>query len=460
MKKSDVLGSVVQICIDGVMLYCAAFFAYFLRLSDRIEGIRPVEFSLSQSEFFYTATIGVGVVLGVMVIMGMYALKNRWGVFREIGMVIFSVTLGMMAVVVGLFFQLEWFDSRFIFLVSWVMGIVLVISARMIVRIVKRILLYQYGIGKNNVLFIGDLADVAHSRSALIQRQGKGVSIVGTVSSVRLDQIEKIHTEHTLHTIIVASVSRNRNDMMQLLHFCEINSIQFSYTPDTFDSLLADMETDVTQGVAFLSVHHTRLSGWGMVLKRMIDIVVSFVLLVVLSPFLLIIAFLIKWESNGPAVVRLLRVSKGNLFYLYKFRSMVNDSEHLKKYLHNRNERIDGPLFKIQNDPRVTKTGTVLRRYHIDELLELVNVLKGDMSLVGPRPHEPSEIEQYSFSQRKRLAVKAGMTGVAQVNGSHTLSFEEECAMDRYYIENWSLRLDITILFKTALVVLFHARGV
>ena len=458
MKKSDVFGSVVQICIDGAMLYCAAFFAYFLRLSSRIEDIRPVEFSLSQSEFFGAATIGVGIVLGVMIIMGMYALRNRWSVFREMGMVIFSVTLGMMAIVVGFFLHLEWFDSRFIFLVSWGMGIVLVISARMIVRIVKRILLYQYGIGKNTVLFIGDIADVAQSRSALVQRQGKGVSVVGELPSVRLDRIEKIHTTYGLQTIIVASASYNRNDMVQLLHFCEINSIQFSYTPDTFDSLLADMETDVTQGVAFLSVHHTRLSGWGMVVKRMIDIVVSFLLLVLLSPFLVVVALLVKWESSGPAVVRLSRVGKGGSFYLYKFRSMVDHSEHFKKYLYSRNERSNDPLFKIQNDPRITRVGMVLRRYHIDEILELVNVLKGDMSLVGPRPHEPDEIKMFSFSQRKRFAVKAGMTGVAQVNGSHTLSFEEECAMDRYYIENWSLRLDITILFKTALVVL-QGRG-
>ncbi|MBU1289798.1 sugar transferase, partial [Patescibacteria group bacterium] len=175
--------------------------------------------------------------------------------------------------------------------------------------------------------------------------------------------------------------------------------------------------------------------------------------IVFLSPFFALTALAIKWDSPGPVLVKLKRVSHGKEFNLYKFRSMVNGAEDLKKFLWAYNERDDGPLFKIKKDPRVTSVGRFLRKYRIDEFPQLINVLKGEMSLVGPRPHQPDEIAQYQKHHKKVLAIKAGMSGFAQISGSSDLSFEEEVKLDTYYIEKWSLLMDIKILLKTIVVL-------
>jgi lipopolysaccharide/colanic/teichoic acid biosynthesis glycosyltransferase len=141
------------------------------------------------------------------------------------------------------------------------------------------------------------------------------------------------------------------------------------------------------------------------------------------------------------------------MFTLYKFRSMVQNAHALKPQMQELNERRDGPLFKIQNDPRVTRIGRFLRKASLDELPQLWNVLKGDMSLVGPRPHEPEEVRQYRAEDRGLLAIKPGITGLAQVSGRSNLLFAEEVTLDTYYIENWSLRLDFQILVRTLIVV-------
>jgi len=196
------------------------------------------------------------------------------------------------------------------------------------------------------------------------------------------------------------------------------------------------------------------------VIKRTADVLGSILALVIFSPILLVIAFAIKWETDGPVLVRLRRVSQNKEFYLLKFRSMVKNAEELKPFLKEWNERNDGPLFKIKNDPRVTVVGKFIRRYRLDELPQFVNVLKGDISLVGPRPHQPDEIAKYEKHHKKVLSIKAGVTGLAQVSGSSDLPFEEEVSLDSFYIENWSLIQDIKILLKTGVKMLLDRSAV
>jgi lipopolysaccharide/colanic/teichoic acid biosynthesis glycosyltransferase len=149
-------------------------------------------------------------------------------------------------------------------------------------------------------------------------------------------------------------------------------------------------------------------------------------------------------------MVQLKRVGqKGKIFKMYKFRSMVKDAHLMKSEIKNLNERPDGPLFKMKNDPRVTTFGKFLRRTSLDELPQLFNVLAGEMSLVGPRPHEPEEVSEYQRGYRKLLTIKPGITGMAQVSGRSSLLFSEEAKLDIFYIENWSILLDLIILLKT-----------
>jgi len=215
------------------------------------------------------------------------------------------------------------------------------------------------------------------------------------------------------------------------------------------------LEINTIADIPIIEVKKTRLEGWGRIFKRVFDIIISFVILIIISPLLFFVSLLIVIDSQGGVLVRLERVGeKGKRFKLYKFRSMVKNAQLLKKELVDLNERADGPLFKITNDPRVTRIGRFIRKTSIDELPQLINVFKGEISLVGPRPHEPEEVAKYERWHRKLLAIKPGVTGLAQVSGRSDLEFKDEAKLDIYYIENWSPELDLQILFKTPWVVI------
>lgn len=187
--------------------------------------------------------------------------------------------------------------------------------------------------------------------------------------------------------------------------------------------------------------------------KRFIDVVLSLIGLVILNPVFLIVAFLIKLDSEGPVLVKLKRVSRGKEFDFYKFRSMVKEAHALRAQLAAFNNRQGTPFFKMKDDPRITRVGRFLRRYYLDELPSLMNVLKGEISLVGPRPHEPEEVALYQSQYPEVVVAKAGITCLPRLYNPH-ITFEEEMLMEQNYLKNQSLWLDLKILAKTLMKVL------
>ena len=213
-----------------------------------------------------------------------------------------------------------------------------------------------------------------------------------------------------------------------------------------------------TAGLTLLHVDHPQLSGPRQVTKDMFDRTAAALALIVLSPLLLVIAAAIRFSDHGPVLFTQTRVGRGgNSFKIYKFRTMVVDAEARLAELRAQNE-VDGVLFKIRRDPRVTAVGTRLRKWSLDELPQLFNVLLGQMSLVGPRPALPDEAARYAAHVRRRLFVKPGLTGLWQVSGRSDLSWEESVRLDLRYVENWSFVLDLQILWKT-LGVIFTGTG-
>ncbi|MDH2428928.1 sugar transferase [Sphaerisporangium sp. TRM90804] len=207
-------------------------------------------------------------------------------------------------------------------------------------------------------------------------------------------------------------------------------------------------------GMPLLHVEHPEFDGARQVVKSLFDRLVAAAALTLLALPMTVIAVLVRSTSAGPALFTQTRVGRaGNEFQVFKFRTMVRDAERLKVGLLEGNE-FDGVLFKMRNDPRVTRVGGLLRRYSLDELPQLLNVVRGEMSLVGPRPPLPTEVAQYGTDVRRRLVVKPGMTGLWQVSGRSDLSWEESVRLDLRYVENWSLILDLQILWKTWSAVL------
>ncbi|HXJ91074.1 MAG TPA: sugar transferase [Candidatus Binatia bacterium] len=223
--------------------------------------------------------------------------------------------------------------------------------------------------------------------------------------------------------------------------------------PELFGCDPAEQEIEDLGGLPVICVHAERLPSAGLVAKRVIDIVGASLGLILISPVLVAIALLIKLDSKGPALYVGRRAgAKGRSFRCYKFRTMVRDAHQQKHTLRKRNER-SGPIFKISDDPRITRVGGFLRRYSLDELPQLWNVVRGEMSLVGPRPHPVEEFAAYDVGHLARLDITPGLTGLWQVSARRDPSFDRAMELDREYIRTWSLGLDLRILLKTVLAV-------
>jgi len=207
-------------------------------------------------------------------------------------------------------------------------------------------------------------------------------------------------------------------------------------------------------------VYDEHCNGNAVGIKRIVDIVGAALGLVFALPLIAVIAAAVKFGDGGPVLVGLGRISGGRVVKVYKFRSMVPGAERQKKMLMHLNERTDGPFFKIKNDPRVTPVGRVIRKFRVDEIPQLINVLKGELSLVGPRPHEPEEVAQYPPEYKWIAEAKAGITGMSQVNGASSLPYMKELELDAYYLANRSLWLDVKILARTVLILFTDPTGV
>jgi len=267
-------------------------------------------------------------------------------------------------------------------------------------------------------------------------------------------QIPMLIQELGLDEVIITLPWMSHRKMLTICDQCKRQQVTAKIVPDLFQLRLSQVDIDDIDGVPLIGLKETSIRGWNRTMKRGLDLVGSVLGLTLGLPLLGLIALLIKLDSEGPVIFRQTRIGRnGNAFTVFKFRTMYKGADQDKTELMAQNER-DGPLFKIRQEPRCTKVGRWLRRSSLDELPQLINVLKGEMSLVGPRPAIPEEVSQYTSWHMRRLEVAPGITGLSQVNGRSELAFEEGVLLDLYYIDNWSLLLDFKILLRTIPVAL------
>jgi exopolysaccharide biosynthesis polyprenyl glycosylphosphotransferase len=277
-----------------------------------------------------------------------------------------------------------------------------------------------------------------------------GLPVLGSIGGLR-----QLISQTGASCVFVASTAVAAEDVKHVLKARRLDGVEIRVTANFPGSLSATRVTPQSVGgLLALSVHAVRLTRTQALAKRTFDVVLSAAGLVLAAPLLALIALSIKLESPGPVLFRQQRVGLHRQpFKLLKFRTMVVGAEHMLADLSVHNEA-DGPLFKMRNDPRVTRVGRCLRRYSLDELPQLWNVLRGEMSLIGPRPPLPREVEAYEDWQLDRLEVRPGITGLWQVSGRSELPFDEYVRLDLFYIENWSLAYDLFILAKTVPMLL------
>ncbi len=459
MKKSELIFTALLVPVDFLMIALAGILAYLLRFSPQLASLRPIVFDLPFERFVGIVFVVAPVFIGLFALVGLYNTRERRKLWKEIFQVIVGVSAGFTFIIFLTFMQREMFSSRFIFLAAWIFAIITVASGRIGVRIVKNWLAAKYKFGFCRLVLLGKNGIVKTIQREVARNRILGYKIVRKLKDFRIRDLEKIYRQSGIDEIILCSTDVEKEKIQELLDFCREKDIDFKFVPDMFQAQAALFEMQTISNVTLIEVKRTPLDGWGKIIKRLIDVFGSLVGLVLLFPLFILIAIAIKLDSPGPVFVRLDRIGQGRKFKLYKFRSMI-EGAHRMKYdekgnlnpeFAKRNQR-KGPLFKMKDDPRVTRVGKFIRRTRLDEFPQLINVLKGEMSLVGPRPHEPEEVMKYKKSHRKLLTIKPGITGMAQVSGSSDLDFEREAKLDIYYIENWSLLLDLIILMKTFLI--------
>ena len=261
--------------------------------------------------------------------------------------------------------------------------------------------------------------------------------------------LAEVIVHHQVECVFVASSAVRADLMKQLTRDIRRYDVEVRVSANMTEILSSRLTVQPVGDLLALSLRPARLSGPQAVAKRTFDLIVGSLFVLLTSPIWIVAGLMVKFSSRGPILFRQLRVGKdGRTFRMYKFRTMIRDAEARLPDLLARNEA-SGPLFKMRDDPRITKVGRFLRRYSIDELPQVLNVLKGDMSLVGPRPPLPNEVATYEEWHRGRLDVRPGITGLWQVSGRSDLSWEDGIRLDLYYVENWSLATDVTILWKT-----------
>lgn len=266
--------------------------------------------------------------------------------------------------------------------------------------------------------------------------------------------ISKIIDNGIVDEVMFCKGDFNQDMIRKIINLCIEVGVTFRMQSELFNIASTRSHISYVNQFPFLTFMNTPNNYLALKMKSVMDYVGSALILLAISPIILCVAIAIKLDDRGPIFFRQVRVGQnGRLFHCLKFRTMVTNAEDLKNTLLDKNEQ-EGPVFKIKNDPRVTKIGHFLRKSSLDELPQFINVLKGEMSIVGPRPPVPSEVEEYERWQRRRLSMKPGITCIWQVSGRNDIPFDQWMKMDMEYIDSWSLKLDLSLFIRTFKVLL------
>ena len=451
----------VIVLADMVTVILSYFVATDVRnffLSDEFTNIAYLRFPMLM---FY-----VSFIWGILLIIHDTFASNRFESLRKEIREAFLIGLIAFVIIGTIGFMTQYYFAR-----SLLISYSVVVIVFLIIQKTTLYFIIQYHKSRNviPVLIVGTGAQARDLSEKMSNGKDNSLEIVGILAKdsskigVKIgaskiigsyDQLQNILTTNVIQQVIFTLPSKDLSYLDSLLIICDQIGVTSQVIHNTEKQLLYKVQTDSVAGFPSIKYYLTPQNELALFFKRLLDIVVSALLLVSLLPLFIIIAIMIKWTSKGPVFYPWLVVGQNNRdFASYKFRTMIENADKLKDSLLNQNE-MEGPVFKIKDDPRITRFGHLLRKYSFDELPQLWSVLKGDMSLVGPRPPFRSEIDRCELWQRRKISFKPGMTCLWQVNGRNQIrDFNEWCRMDLEYIDNWSLWLDFKILFKTAFVV-------
>jgi len=456
VKRSELFFIFILLPLDIAMIIASFVLAFYLRLG--LESV-PYYSASGVLEYLKYSFYLMPIWIAILALSGLYNTTIGKGFFSSIYKIFISNSVAMLFLTLVIFFSKTFFFSRLILIFTWILSILFILLGRVILRSVQLYLL-KYGIGMRKVLFIGANEVTSFVISEIKKYPAMGLQVAGVVVSDKekpsemkkigtIDELRELISKYKIDEVILTESRLSKTKVSEILAICSDTNTVFKFVPDVLSFITLKVSVENIGSMPVLGVRATPLDGWGRIIKRIADLMLSLVMLTILSPILLIIAILEKLTSRGPVIYSHQRVGRdGKKFMLHKFRSMFQDAEKT------------GRFWTEANDDRITPLGKIIRKTNLDELAQLYNILIGEMSFVGPRPEQPRWVEKFSHEVPdyiRRHRVKSGLTGWAQVNGlKGDTSIQERVRYDNYYIENWSIWFDIKIIIKTIGIVFYE----
>jgi len=451
---------------DVILINIAFAVAFWMRY--RLQWFRAVDPAYNTT---FRAYVPFAALLTVLLLItyraaGLYDPRRSRSWFDEMRAIVNGTAIGIVALVFVVFVVRPLVYSRLIFFYAAIL-ITLFLGLS---RLLKAFVLRRRGLAVDRVLIVG-AGEVGRTvMRNLVAQPELGYQVVGFVDDNpekgrtdigrfralgSVDNLPRVLEQEHIDEVIIALPWQAHRKIIRLVSECQRADVRVRIIPDLFQMSLSRVDVDDINGIPLIGVKEVSLAGLNLAIKRAMDVAIAGLGLILALPLMLLIALAIRLDSPGPVLFRQQRVGKGGqLFTMYKFRSMVEGADAIREEL-SLLRGVDARRFKLRDDPRVTRLGRFLRRTSLDELPQLYNVLRGEMSLVGPRPALPEEYARYQEWHKKRLEVLPGITGLWQISGRSEIPFDEMVLLDIYYAENWSPGLDLRILLQTIPKVLF-----
>jgi exopolysaccharide biosynthesis polyprenyl glycosylphosphotransferase len=451
INKSKFFQGLSRIFTDIISVIFAWTLAYWIRpWTDLIPYIKnhfPIE-NLPPYDFFmeFTFLSSIGLVI-IFLSLSLYSYPAKYFSLEIIRNITWGIIIWILSIVAiySLVFH-ELFFSRIMLAHAGFFTLIIASFFRALLEIIFNKIFFI----KKQTLIIGPNKESKNLKNSL--NSNKHYIVENIYENIK--KIDKSILKN-ISTIFFFEKNKKVEEIHSVREFCAEQGKSLHVIPSYSEKFWGHAHFEIIDGLPIITSSPVLNNYWFFAYKRFFDIVVSILLIIFLHPILLITAIAIKLDSKGSVFYKYQRVGRnGKLFYIYKFRSMKNNADKEKNKLIKFNSNQKGPLFKIINDPRVTKVGKFIRKTSIDELPQLWNVIKGDMSLIGPRPHLEKEVSQYISSQKRILSVRPGISGLSQVSGRSNLSFEKEILLDAYYCENMNIWLDFKIFIKTPFILI------
>ena len=432
---------------DIILIYFSFILAYWIRFNLQIvpvtKGIPPL--------LAYKKAIPFIILIWVLIFnhYGFYNRKRSIDAFDDFLRLVWAVSLGTIVIMAATFLYRDFSYSRLVIAYGWWVSIFFLYFSHWVIRILEKNL--NKGFFTQDKTLIMGKGKIFNHLKEMLKMQNRIYHFTDLMEGERLKDLIK---KYEIEEVLLAKFPVSHTEILDIYQQCESLGLDFKFVPDLVELRMGEVIIDNYLGLPLIQVKPISLHGVNFFIKRCLDIFLSILVLSIFFMPLLIIVILIKLETPGPILYRQPRLGhKEKKFSFLKFRTMIKEADLILEKIKHLSER-KGPVFKMKKDPRVTQWGSILRRYSLDELPQIINVLRGEMSWVGPRPQVLWEAAHYDECARKRLRVLPGITGLWQISGRSDLSYEEMIRLDILYLENWSIGFDLKILLKTIPVVL------